>query len=305
MRWDAEALWQRVEPLLPGFTIEIVPHCGSTNTVLLERARAGQVQPALLVAEQQTAGRGRQGRIWHSEAGASLLMSLALPLAPRAASGWQGLSLAVGVAVADALEPGGTRIGLKWPNDLWLREPGQPLAGHGRKLAGILIETVAAGPQRVAVIGIGINVRPLAADAGHFGSGRACASELQPEATPPWVLATVLEPLVRALLRFEALGLAPFRDRFDRRDLLRGAPLATHGAVVCIGEGDGIAEDGALRVRLGSGEVQLLSSGDISVRVQGLAGASVPDPGAGGPVPAEPDAPADPKRDAPADGGRG
>ena len=84
-------------------------------------ARQADTQPCLLVAEHQTAGRGRLGRSWQSARGASLTFSLALPLAPR---DWSGLSLAVGVALAEALQPAGRdapwRLGLKWPNDLWL-----------------------------------------------------------------------------------------------------------------------------------------------------------------------------------------
>ena len=84
IRWPAEAIWQAVEPQLPGFTIEIVPSIDSTNTELMRRAREGRQEPILLVAEQQTAGRGRLGRPWRSEVGDSLMFSLGLPLAPRA-----------------------------------------------------------------------------------------------------------------------------------------------------------------------------------------------------------------------------
>ncbi|MFZ3125431.1 MAG: biotin--[acetyl-CoA-carboxylase] ligase, partial [Acidovorax sp.] len=102
IRWPAEAIWEAVSPLLPGFTVEVLPTIDSTNTELMRRARAGRCEPTLLVAEQQTAGRGRLGRAWQSDAGASLMMSLGLPLAPR---DWSGLSLAVGVSVAESLQP--------------------------------------------------------------------------------------------------------------------------------------------------------------------------------------------------------
>ena len=64
--WPAEAIWEAVAPLLPGFSVEVLPEIDSTNTELMRRARAGQVDPVLLVAERQTAGRGRLGRDWHS-----------------------------------------------------------------------------------------------------------------------------------------------------------------------------------------------------------------------------------------------
>ena len=103
IRWPAEAIWQAVAPQLPGFTIEVLPCIDSTNTELMRRARAGRCEPILLVAEQQTAGRGRLGREWHSGTdAASLTFSLGLPLAPL---DWSGLSLAVGVSVAESLQP--------------------------------------------------------------------------------------------------------------------------------------------------------------------------------------------------------
>jgi BirA family biotin operon repressor/biotin-[acetyl-CoA-carboxylase] ligase len=124
----------------------VLPEIDSSNTELMRRARAGRTEPVLLVAERQSAGRGRLGRAWQSAAGDSLTFSLGLPLAP---ADWAGLSLAVGVSVAESLHP---RIRLKWPNDLWVDD---------RKLAGILIETASAGGSaaaRYAVVGIGINI---------------------------------------------------------------------------------------------------------------------------------------------------
>ncbi|HZT56094.1 MAG TPA: biotin--[acetyl-CoA-carboxylase] ligase, partial [Burkholderiaceae bacterium] len=192
--WGAEALWEQLVPLLPGLSVEVVHRLHSTNTTLLERARATvdtrtdgdavlvrrsvesgafgrravDLQPCLLVAEHQSAGRGRQGRLWQSAPGASLTFSLGLPLA---ATDWSGLSLAVGVALCEALAPAdaslarsGPQIGLKWPNDLWLMDGPVHSAAGGRKLGGILIETVAAGgvanSKRLVIIGIGLNVRP-------------------------------------------------------------------------------------------------------------------------------------------------
>ena len=153
MQWPAEAIWEAVAPLLPGFTVEVLRELDSTNSELMRRARAGRTEPVLLVAEQQTAGRGRMGRDWQSAAGASLTFSLGLPLAP---ADWSGLSLAVGTSVAESLNPA---VRLKWPNDLWLDD---------RKLGGILIETASFGEggagRRQAVIGIGLNIAPRPAD---------------------------------------------------------------------------------------------------------------------------------------------
>lgn len=278
--WQAEALWQQLAPLLPGLTVEVRARVTSTNSLLLERARGedadGQphpgrrradLQPCLLVAEQQTAGRGRQGKPWQSSAGRALTFSLSLPLAP--AAGWSGLSLAVGCALADALEPpAGTapRLLLKWPNDLWLRDAQSPAGG--RKLGGILIETLPVGPQRVVVVGIGLNVHAPAdpADDAGLAHGRGCVDEIDPAATPPAVLARLALPLVQALRRFEVEGLAPFAAAFARRDLLAGRPLRTEGATVLEGTGAGVDAQGLLRLRDAQGVLHTVASGEVSVR---------------------------------------
>lgn len=290
LQWGAESLWQRLEPLLPGLSVEVVARSVSTNTALLERARvraepptdelvqvrrsvesgafgrrAADVQPCLLVAEHQTGGRGRLGRTWQASAGASLTFSLSLPMNP---ADWSGLSLAVGTAIADAIEPSGTtrRIGLKWPNDLWLMDA-QPTPGHppGRKLGGILIETVTAGPVRLAVIGIGLNVKPQPLD--DLSSGYACLQEIDLEATAPSALALVAEPLVQALKTFEKQGFAPFAERYAARDLLRGQVVTTTQAGVPTGVAAGISPKGALLVREGDGTLHEVSSGEVSVRL--------------------------------------
>jgi BirA family biotin operon repressor/biotin-[acetyl-CoA-carboxylase] ligase len=276
LRWGAEALWQLLEPLLPGLHIEIVAQIGSTNTTLLERARqspADALVPALLVAEQQTAGRGRQGKTWHTGLGDALTFSLALPLAMR---DWSGLSLAVGLALADALDPAAAdqpaRLGLKWPNDLLLRDLGVHAGGDaahiGRKLGGILIETVQAGRQRIAVIGIGLNVRVLPAEALPPGLswGRAAVQELWPAADAPAVLARVLPPLAQALRGFERDGFAPLQPGFARRDVLAGRAVTTTLPALPQGVADGVDANGTLWLRTTDGTRHPVASGDVSLR---------------------------------------
>lgn len=294
--WGAEALWQELEPLLPGLSIEVVARISSTNTALLERARvnmsaideaaaelvqvrrsvesaafgrrAADVQPCLLVAEHQTGGRGRMGRVWKAAPVASLTFSLSLPMNPP---DWSGLSLAVGVALAEALDPrlpgdtGAPRIGLKWPNDLWLMEAGAEGARIGRKLGGVLIETVAAGPRRLAVIGIGINVQPMHATT-ELNTGYGCVQELDPALTAPATLARVALPLVKALIEFNRRGFGAFVDRFATRDLLRGRAITTTQADVAEGIADGVSANGMLRVTTATGPREV-GSGEVSVRL--------------------------------------
>lgn len=304
LAWGAEALWEALHPLLPGLSVEVAASLPSTNTTLIERARASgrdpvadtdealalvrrsvesgafgrravDWQPCLLVAERQTAGRGRMGRDWHAEPLASLTFSLALPLAP---ADWSGLSLAVGVALAEALAAplapaDARRLALKWPNDLWLRDDAGDTDGPpGRKLGGVLIETVATGTRRLAVVGVGLNVRPPAqAQVAQWSSGLACLSEVAPQVTAPQVLAQVAEPLVRALLRFEEQGFAAFAAAFAQRDLLQGRAVTTTQPGAHDGIARGVASDGSLRLETAQGTVPV-HSGEVSVRLRPSAG---------------------------------
>jgi BirA family transcriptional regulator, biotin operon repressor / biotin---[acetyl-CoA-carboxylase] ligase len=248
--WPGEAIWEAVSPLLPGFTVEVVPEIGSTNTELMRRARAGQMEPVLLVAEQQTAGRGRLGRGWTSRAGDSLTFSLGLPLAPH---DWSGLSLAVGVSLAESLDP---RVQLKWPNDLWLDD---------RKLAGILIETASfgegAGARRYAVVGVGINIAPR--DAAGLSTPPASAHEVLPGITAGEVLWRLAAPLVQAVQAFETFGFAPFQARFNARDALRDRAVVLSDGTA--GTAHGTTERGALLVHTAAG-MNAVTSSEVSVR---------------------------------------
>ena len=272
VRWPAEAIWEAISPLLPGFTVEVLPTIDSTNTELMRRARAGRCEPTLLVAEQQTAGRGRLGRVWQSDVGASLMMSLGLPLTPQ---DWSGLSLAVGVSVAESLQPmlpavgndRPARIGLKWPNDLWLGG-----AGGERKLGGILVETAsfvvlqAAAAERRAsaryvVVGIGINVLPRSGDGLSMPPGSL--QDVEPGLDAPAALLRIAAPLVTMLQSFESYGFAPMQARFATRDLLQGRAVTLSDGQA--GTAHGVAEDGALLVHTAQG-MQAITSSEISVR---------------------------------------
>jgi len=290
LHWGAEALWEQLVPLLPGLSVEVVRSTPSTNTALLARARvAGDVEvsgrdaqvrrsvesaafgrraidvaPCLLIAEHQTSGRGRQGRVWQSSVGASLTFSLGVPMTT---GDWSGLSLAAGVALCEAIDgartsgSGAPRLGIKWPNDLWLGRPGE----GGRKLCGMLIETVSAGAQRLAVIGVGLNVQPFGADG--VTTGFACAQELDPAVTAPALLHRIALPLVQAVRLFEREGFEAFEARFAERDLLAGLTVQTTSAEIPEGIARGVARSGALRLQVGSA-IREVSSGEVSVRVR-------------------------------------
>ena len=281
--WGAQALWQQLTPLLPELSVEVVARLDSTNTELLERLRRqAETQPCLLVAEHQTRGRGRQGKAWLASPGASLTFSLALPMAP---TDWSGLSLAVGLAVAETFDPqppGGTpRLGIKWPNDLLLMAPAATggvatgtatttataTSALGRKLGGILIETVQVGAKRMAVVGIGLNVLPRPDDAAEraLSWGYACLQELECGLTAPAALARLALPLVRSLQAFERDGFASLRERFAARDVLLGKPVTTTLPDLPAGTADGVDATGTLWLQV-AGQRRPVASGEVSLR---------------------------------------
>ena len=258
VQWPAEAIWEAVVPLLPTFTVEVLPEIDSTNTELMRRARGGQLDPILLVAERQTAGRGRLGRTWVSAAPsadghqpiASLTFSLGMALQPH---DWSGLSLAVGLSLAQSLHPA---VQLKWPNDLWWND---------RKLGGILIETASVGTARYAVIGIGLNIHaPITAPSGEgWRTAPASLNDVLPGVEATDVLQQVVLPLVKCLQRFEAQGFAPLQSDFQTRDLLLGREVECSDGV--LGTGRGVDASGALLVHTAAG-LRKISSAEVSVR---------------------------------------
>jgi BirA family biotin operon repressor/biotin-[acetyl-CoA-carboxylase] ligase len=256
--WFQNEIIAETASALPGLEVEVVPEVDSTSSELMRRAREGRCEPVLLVAERQTAGRGRMGRVWQSagqagEAQSSLTFSLGLPLAPK---DWSGLSLAVGVSVAESLD--GTspmRVALKWPNDLWVDD---------RKLGGILIETALplgnlAG--RYLVIGIGLNIG--AREAEGLSTAPAWLQQWRPGVTPGEVLREVVPPLARAVQLFGERGFAPFAERFAARDALFDRQVQLSDGT--IGRCDGVGWGGELRVLTASG-LKLVASAEISVR---------------------------------------
>jgi BirA family biotin operon repressor/biotin-[acetyl-CoA-carboxylase] ligase len=256
LAWPAEDLWERLEPQLPGLSVEVLAEVDSTNTRLLERARQGDTAPCLLVAERQNAGRGRQGRPWQSAPGASLTFSLGLPMAPQR---WGGLSLAVGVALAEALHP---QLRIKWPNDLWTVDAHGAPAG---KLGGILIETQGhAGLSRHVVVGVGLNIEapPTLPDPRN---PVAWMRQLDDAATAPATLTLAATALVGALKLFELRGFAAFARRFEARDLLRDRAVVTTRPDLAEARAQGVDEDGALLLRDARG-LHRLDSGEVSVR---------------------------------------
>jgi len=237
---------------------------GSTNTLLLERANPPVGSSEALLAEYQTAGRGRRGRNWVAPPGGSICLSLSWMFreVPRDLG---ALGLVVGVCALRALSRVGVgQARLKWPNDLLVDD---------RKLGGILIELRAesAGPACV-IIGIGLNVAlgaPLLEKIATMGLAPidlATAGLKEPSRNA--VAAELISSFVRGLLEFERDGLKPFVQQWMEADALRGRPVTVAtGEALTKGVARGIDLDGALLVETPRGLLRFIS-GDVSVRAE-------------------------------------
>ena len=239
--------------------VEVVEETGSTNADLLARA-SSLAAPLLLVARNQTAGRGRAGRSWLSSSEGSLTFSLAWHF-EGGVNRLAGLPLAIGVALAETLGRLGVQVGLKWPNDV-LRD--------GDKLAGILIETQAAPAGGVwAVIGIGLNL--VMPDEAEALLGRSIASL-------PWLarmdrnelLAALLDGLADALREFERAGFGAFAARWNLRHAWQGetVTILDRGVVLHEGAAAGVDDAGRLLLDTVDGRIAIMA-GDVSLRVKG------------------------------------
>ena len=236
---------------------------GSTNTVLMERANPPVGASEVLLAEVQTAGRGRRGRSWVAPPGGSICLSVSWVFreVPRDLG---ALGLVIGVCALRALgrlEVEGVR--LKWPNDLVI---------DARKLGGILIELRAesAGPACV-VIGIGLNVAlgaPLLERIAATGLAPIdlAGAGMKESHRRNVVAAALLEAFIEGLLEFEREGLKPFVQQWVAADALRGRPVTvTDADRATKGLARGIDLDGALLVEAPQGLLRFIS-GDVSVR---------------------------------------
>jgi BirA family biotin operon repressor/biotin-[acetyl-CoA-carboxylase] ligase len=231
----------------------------STSSELLRRAEHDPRDLLACLAEMQSAGRGRRGRRWQMPLGGGVALSV-LKRFEGGMSTLAGLSLAVGVAVVEALVACGIgEVGLKWPNDLVAR---------GAKLGGILVELGgdALGPCH-AVIGLGLNLR-LGAAASAIDQPSIDLATLTQEPSRARIVAALLDHLVAALDRFAEHGFAAFAAAYARHDALRErevdvlqAGRQRHGVA------RGIDARGALRVAFAAGE-EALDSAEVSLRMR-------------------------------------
>jgi BirA family biotin operon repressor/biotin-[acetyl-CoA-carboxylase] ligase len=237
-----------------------LPVTGSTNDVAQALAAEGAPEGTLVIADEQTAGRGRLGRQWWAPAGANLLLSLLLrPALPPLQA--LRLTMVAGLAAAEAIEQTtGLAAHLKWPNDIWL---------NGKKAGGILAETRLADEQlEYVIVGLGLNVNAdLSAHAGFVGVATSLMMESGQRQDRLLILRALVE---RFAAWYGRIGSPDLREAWAGRLITLGQQVDAHADRQSVsGLAEAVDEDGALLVRIGDGRLHRLSAGDVSLRGPG------------------------------------
>jgi BirA family biotin operon repressor/biotin-[acetyl-CoA-carboxylase] ligase len=242
-RITPEELKERLAPGGPWVECVCLGETDSTNSRAMEMASAGAPHGTVVVADAQSGGRGRFGRQWISPPGKNIYASLLLrPEIPNAKAA--GLSLAAGVALADAAAGAGVPALLKWPNDLYLGE---------RKAAGVLVETASEGDVlRHVVVGVGINVNLSEGELPEGLRGKATSLRIHAGRTFPRaeILARFLDAFAARYAEYVAGGFPAIRPAWERSDMLRGRrALLRRSGEEAWGVALGVDADGALLFR--------------------------------------------------------
>ncbi|MFD2191343.1 biotin--[acetyl-CoA-carboxylase] ligase [Pistricoccus aurantiacus] len=240
------------------FVEETLP---STNRYLHERFAQGAGHAEACLAEQQTAGQGRRGRAWLCPWGQGLLLSLGWKF-EGSANTLEGLSLAIGVGVAEVLEHQGVLVALKWPNDILLCNQ-----MNCAKLGGILLEIRGnlAGPCNV-VIGLGLNVSLPSSVRQQLDQPVAALHDQAPLVSRNRLAADLLEKLLGLLKSFEVRGFEPWQEAWNTRNVYAGCEIVVfQGKERYIARAGGVDKAGNLEVWR-EGKIHRLTGGEISVR---------------------------------------
>lgn len=249
-------------------SLEVFPELESTNSWLLQQAKPPCGRFRAVIAEHQTAGRGRSDKVWLSPPGSGLCLSLAHTFA-ELPQHLPSLTLAIGAAIVSALEDLGAKdLALKWPNDLM---------AQGGKLGGILTELQSGGERSYSVVvGLGLNVdlpdsmryTPPTSWTSNVTDLSACLPELPDRAE---LTAAILRSIVECIGQFASEGFEPFHATWQRYDWLEGKRWRVQQAQRCItGVAEGIGQDGSLLLRTNGG-VERILSGSIERPAYGVA----------------------------------
>ena len=243
---------------MPAAPILLLDQTDSTNAEARRRADAGETGPLWIVARRQSAGRGRRGRQWESQDGN--LFSTLMQVTRKSPAEAAQVTFVAALAIADLLDAWApaSLVTIKWPNDVMLA---------GQKASGVLVESGAheSGGLWLAV-GIGINL--VSAPEGTERPATALAHHLRGDAVSPPTIEAAAAKLAAAfhvwMTRWETLGFQPILDAWSARTAgLDGPAVARLGRETIEGRAEGVAPDGALKLRLADGSLRLISAGDV------------------------------------------
>ncbi|MDG1818200.1 MAG: bifunctional biotin--[acetyl-CoA-carboxylase] ligase/biotin operon repressor BirA [Porticoccaceae bacterium] len=248
--------------------LEVFKCIDSTNKYAREKAEISRASGSVVLAEQQSAGRGRRGKSWISPFAANIYLSIVWDF-EQGAQALEGLSLAVGVAVKRALNAQAVKgVQLKWPNDIYV---------EGKKLGGILLEMIGdpAG-QCSVIVGVGINVAmPKSQGSEIDQEWTDIRSQLQNSSTAEVdspsrnkLAADLISELVALLRNFQAQGFSMYRDEWQAADAFFGqeAVISTPKQSIT-GIVKGVDPNGALRLQLENGKIETFIGGELSLRL--------------------------------------
>ena len=246
--------------------VQYFEQTGSTNDEALDWAGSGAADLSLVVAEEQTAGRGRGKRRWFTPKGAGLAFSLVLRPQPGEEQALSRFSALGGLAVCEALETQGLQAEIKWPNDVLLRR---------RKVCGVLTESVWVGDKAESIVlGIGINIKAEAVPPAEelLFPATCLEAELLPSQghNPPLARAELLEQILRAVIHWRGMVREDtFLQAWESRLAFRGeqVEIRAEGLPVASGELIGLGQDGSLRLLTGKGQVVMVPFGEMHLRL--------------------------------------
>ncbi len=259
---DAKIIQQAWQTAYPNAKLNIMVSVDSTNQYLLQQTSDDLSSPAIVLAEYQTAGRGRRGKTWVSPFGNNIYLSMRYQFKQNVGQ-LMGLSLAVGVAVSRVLTKLGIHdIQLKWPNDVLYQ---------GKKLCGILLEMQGEshGPQTV-IAGVGLNIKLPNSVADSIDQPWIALDSIVSGMTLSRneLASQLIKEMLDSFVSFEQQGLTPFRQAWQQQDKVINKKVnLLLGERIVQGIARGVDEQGALLVETESG-IQRFYSGEVSVRLE-------------------------------------
>ena len=238
-------------------SMDILGCTESTNDVLVARAQTSSIHGNVVIAELQTAGRGRRGRKWISPFGRNVTLSFGTDMdIPIANVG--SVSLALGVGVAKSLEQLGVGgVKLKWPNDIYV---------EGRKLGGILIDLLQAARPAKLLVGIGLNVQSAPEGLQDAKVSAIALNEVVEGTNRNQIVGLMLNHLVSSIDQFTRSGFSSFHKDWVERDAFAHARVQVDGLTTVVeGLNRGIDQTGALCIETETG-IQKIVGGEVSLR---------------------------------------